>query len=69
MRWSWRIGTLAGIDLYVHATFFLLIVWVMVLHWLEGRSLGAVLSGVAFIVALFGCVVLHEYGHALTARR
>lgn len=68
MRWSWRIGRIAGIDLYVHATFFLLILWVVVLHWLQGRSLQAVASGVLFIVALFACVVLHEFGHALTAR-
>ncbi len=68
MRWSWRIGRFAGIDLYVHATFFLLILWVVVLHWLEGRSLQAVASGVIFILALFACVVLHEFGHALTAR-
>lgn len=68
MRWSWKIGKLAGIDLYVHATFFLLIIWVVVLHWIEGRSLQAVISGVAFILALFACVVLHEFGHALTAR-
>lgn len=68
MRWSWRIGRLAGIDVYVHATFFLLILWVVILHWLEGRSLQAVISGVIFILALFACVVLHEFGHALTAR-
>jgi Zn-dependent protease/CBS domain-containing protein len=68
MRWSWKIGRFAGIDVYVHATFLLLILWVVVLHWIEGRSLQAVLSGVAFIVALFTCVVLHEFGHALTAR-
>lgn len=68
MRWSWKIGKLAGIDLYVHATFFLLIVWIVVLHWIEGRSLHAVASGIAFILALFACVVLHEFGHALTAR-
>lgn len=69
MRWSWKIGRFRGIDLYVHATFFLLILWVVVLHWLEGRSLEAVVSGVVFIVALFACVVLHEFGHALTAAR
>lgn len=68
MRWSWKIGKLAGIDLYVHATFFLLILWVVVLHWIEGRTVQAVVSGVVFIVALFACVVLHEFGHALTAR-
>ncbi len=69
MRWSWKIGRIAGIDLYVHATFFLLILWVVILHASQGRSLQAVLSGVGFILALFACVVLHEFGHALTARR
>jgi Zn-dependent protease/predicted transcriptional regulator len=69
MRWSWKIGRIAGIDLYVHATFFLLILWVVLLHASQGRSLQAVLSGVSFILVLFACVVLHEFGHALTARR
>jgi Zn-dependent protease/CBS domain-containing protein len=68
MRWSFKIGRFAGIDLYVHATFFLLILWVVILHWLAGRSVQAVVSGVGFILALFACVVLHEFGHALTAR-
>lgn len=69
MRWSWKIGRFAGIDVYVHATFLLLILWVVALHWIAGRSVQAVVNGVIFIVALFGCVVLHEFGHALTARR
>jgi Zn-dependent protease/CBS domain-containing protein len=68
VRWSWKIGRIAGIDLYVHATFFLLILWVVILHASQGRSVEAVLSGVGFILALFACVVLHEFGHALTAR-
>jgi Zn-dependent protease/predicted transcriptional regulator len=68
MRWSWKIGKLAGINLYVHATFFLLILWVVIVHWLTGGTLQAVLNGVAFILVLFACVVLHEFGHALTAR-
>jgi Zn-dependent protease/CBS domain-containing protein len=69
MRWSWKLGKIAGIDVYVHATFFLLILWVVILHWIAGRSLQAVISGVVFILVLFACVVLHEFGHALTARR
>ena len=68
MKWSWRLGTVAGIGLYVHATFFLLIAWVGVTYWLAGGS-AAALSGIGFILALFACVVLHELGHALTARR
>lgn len=69
MRWSWKIGRFAGINVYVHATFFLLILWVVVLHWFAGHSTSAIITGVEFILALFACVVLHEFGHALTARR
>lgn len=69
MKWSWKIGEFAGIGVYMHATFLLLIGWVALSGWLTGRTLAAALAGVAFILALFGCVVLHEYGHALTARR
>ncbi|HEY7306610.1 MAG TPA: site-2 protease family protein [Bryobacteraceae bacterium] len=69
MRWSFRIGRFAGIDVYLHATFFLLILWVVVVHWIAGRSSQAVASGVVFVLVLFACVVLHEFGHALTARR
>ena len=69
MKWSWKIGKLAGIDLRIHATFLLLLGWVGASHWLRGKSLDAMLAGVGFIVALFGCVLLHELGHALAARR
>src|SRR5881409_444023 len=68
MKWSWKLGTVAGIGLYVHATFLLLLAWVGVTYWLAGGS-AAALDGIAFILALFACVVLHELGHALTARR
>lgn len=69
MKWSWKIGEFAGIGVYMHATFLLLIGWVALSGWLAGRTLNAALSGVVFILVLFLCVVLHEYGHALTARR
>jgi Zn-dependent protease len=69
MKWQWKLGRFAGIDVYVHATFILLISWVGYSHWTENRSWGEALNGVLFIIALFACVVLHEYGHALTARK
>lgn len=69
MRWSARIGEYAGIGVYIHATFYLLLAWVGFVYWrLTGTMLG-VATGIAFVLALFFCVVLHEYGHALTARR
>ena len=69
MKWQWKLGRFAGIDVYVHATFLLLIAWVGYSHWLQNRSWGEVAGGILFILALFACVVLHEYGHALTARK
>jgi Zn-dependent protease/CBS domain-containing protein len=69
MRWQWKLGTFAGIDVFVHATFLLLIGWVGYSYWLQHGTLAKVVEGIAFILALFLCVVLHEYGHALTARR
>ena len=69
MGWSTKIGRIAGIDLYMHATFPLLFVWVGFVYWLQTGTLGGVIFGMSFIAVLFVCVVLHEYGHALTARR
>ena len=69
MPWSWKLVRIAGIDVYVHATFFMLVAWIGWSHWNESRNLGAVLEGVGFILALFACVVMHEFGHALTAAR
>src|SRR5919109_1286498 len=69
MKWQWKLGTFAGIDVFIHATFLLLIGWVGYTYWLEHHSLAKVAEGILFILALFLCVVLHEYGHALTARK
>jgi Zn-dependent protease/CBS domain-containing protein len=68
MRWSWRVGKLAGIGIYVHATFLLLILFILFMNWREGKSLATATEGVLFILAIFGCIVLHELGHALAAR-
>ena len=69
MKWSFKLIRLAGIDVYVHATFFILILWIGLSYWQVEGSLAAVFNGIGFILALFACVVLHEFGHALTARR
>jgi len=69
MKWSLSLGKIAGIGVYVHATFVLMIGWVALSHWMQGHSLAATLLGVGFILTIFACVVLHEFGHALAARR
>ncbi len=69
MKWSFRVGRAFGIDVKIHATFFLLLLWVAVADMSAGRSALETISSVGFILALFGCVTLHEFGHALAARR
>src|SRR4030081_3309585 len=69
MSWSWRIGRIAGIDVYVHFTFLLLLAWVALEYYLAHGDPAEALFGVVFIAILFGIVVLPELGHALAARR
>jgi Zn-dependent protease len=69
MSWSWRIGRVAGIDVFIHFTFFLLLAWIAYSHYAPHGSAADAVAGVVFILALFGIVVLHELGHALAARR
>jgi len=68
MKWSFRLGRLLGIDVFIHYTFLLLLAFVGWAHWQTHRSPGAGLLAVLFFAGLFLCVLLHEYGHALAAR-
>lgn len=67
LGWSISLGRLAGTEVRIHFTFFLLVAWFGIAATLQsGHAAG--LDAVVFILAIFGCVVLHEYGHVLTAR-
>ena len=66
---SLRIGRLFEIGIYVHWTFVLLLVGIFAFYLIQENSVAAALAGVGLIAAVFGCVVLHELGHALAARR
>ena len=61
MLMSWKLGRIFGIETYVHSTFLLLLAYIA---FFEGGVVNALL-----VAAVFGCVLLHELGHALTARR
>src|SRR5882757_2052006 len=61
MRSSWKLGRFAGIDVYLHPTFLLLLAYFA----FSDDGLGSL----SMVIAAFTCVLLHEYGHALTARR
>jgi len=68
MRWSFRIARVSGVDVRVHVTFALAVVFFAlnfaVPHGPRGAAFGVLLIG-----ALFACLILHELGHSLVARR
>ncbi len=64
--WTLSLGRLSGIPIRIHLTFFLLLLWFGTVSAQQGEGF---VGGVVFMLLLFGCVVLHELGHALTARR
>ena len=68
-KWSWRVGRIAGIDLYVHVTFPLLFAWIALNSVGAGANARTVVATLALTLAVFVIVVLHEGAHALTARR
>lgn len=63
------VGRFAGIKVYIHWTFWIILVWIFFMYYNINQDAREGLQGVLFILALFGCVVLHEYGHALTAKK
>jgi Zn-dependent protease len=67
MRWSIRIARIAGIDVKIHLTFLLLLAWIWYMYYRIGGTVAA-WQGILFILLLFGCVLLHEFGHAFAAR-
>jgi len=68
MRWSLTIGSFMGTAVRIHVTFLLLLGWIGFAAYQRGGAVAA-RDSVLFIVAIFVCVVLHEFGHILTARR
>jgi Zn-dependent protease/CBS domain-containing protein len=69
VRGSYRLFELFGIGVYVHVTFLLLLALIVGVSAFNGASSLAVLTGVAFLLLMFSCVLAHEFGHALMARR
>lgn len=69
MKTNLSLGRVSGIKIKVHWTFFLLIAWVVFAELKRGGNTESVLFNVAFILAVFLCVVLHELGHSLMAKR
>src|SRR3954468_21046418 len=68
MRWAYRIGAVAGTDIKVHATFLLVVGWWALIGYSEAGAAGALFRALE-LIALFACVLFHEFGHITMARR
>ncbi len=68
MRWSLTIGRFGETAVKIHVTFLLLLAWIGFSAWRQQGPIAA-RDSVVFIVLLFVCVLLHEFGHILAARR
>jgi Zn-dependent protease/CBS domain-containing protein len=69
MSWAWKLASVAGIEIRIHATFLLLLLWIGGISYSRDHSAAAAGLAIAFILAVFATVALHELGHAFTARR
>jgi len=68
MGWSFKVGRLAGIDIFVHFTFLILLGWIAFAGFVGTGSLAVAATSVLLVCTVFGIVVLHELGHAMAAR-
>jgi Zn-dependent protease/CBS domain-containing protein len=67
MLWSIDIGSIAGTKVRVHITFILFLIYIWGANYVTGGS-GAAWTGTIFMLLLFLCVLLHEFGHVFAAR-
>jgi Zn-dependent protease/predicted transcriptional regulator len=69
MRGSLKLFTWFGIPVFVHWTFALIFLYAFWIGYDNNLGAFGMLWVFAILIPLFGFVLLHEYGHSLTARR
>ena len=69
MKGFLKLGKVAGVDIQVHWTFALLLIWAGYVEFQDSGDLQRVLINQGFILVLMACVVLHELGHAFAAKQ
>ncbi|MBA4276464.1 MAG: site-2 protease family protein [Flavobacterium sp.] len=69
MKGSFKLGNISGIGLFIHWTFSLLILFIVYVNYKSGQNLTQILWSILFILCIFSTVLIHELGHALTAKK
>lgn len=68
MKGTFKLGKVAGISLFIHWTFSLLIAFIIFINYRTGYNAVQILWSVVFVLCVFVTVVMHEFGHALAAK-
>lgn len=68
MKGTFKLGKVAGISLFIHWTFSLLIAFIIFINYRTGYNAVQILWSVVFVLCIFVTVVMHEFGHALAAK-
>jgi len=68
MKGSFKLGNIAGIGVFIHWTFSLLIIFIIYINYKAGQNIAQIAWSVLFILCVFATVLLHELGHAVTAK-
>jgi len=69
MKHALSLPKIAGISIYIHWTFAILIAWIIFSNLRAGLDAVHIGWSILFVLSLFVCVTLHELGHALAAKR
>ena len=68
MKWSFKIANVAGTEVRIHLTFFILLALVAMQGMSGGQGAAGAIDAILFVSAAFLCVLLHEFGHVFAAR-
>lgn len=68
MKGPWKLGEIKNIGIYLHPTFIIIPGFIIASYYLQRHGIFETLQAILFIILLFVIVLLHELGHALTAR-
>lgn len=69
MKFSLYLGSYKKVKVFIHWTFSLLLLWIIISNLRQGMPVIDILWIILFVLALFACVVMHEFGHSLAAQR
>lgn len=69
MKGSFKLGTVAGIGVFIHWTFSILIAYIIFYNYRQGQNTEQILWTIFFVLSIFITVFLHELGHSLAAKK